>query len=179
MPGYSFPSPSSLLPSSGPKWSHIHFVIWCHGMSYERLSKGPRFLPFFRPLPVSLLFQLHCRGGYFIHVTWRSHNGTKIKWKKKNLFRFQGQLYVLVFFLKPLQAFQIPHLVKTYYCSDTDWIALLNLNHFLVSWDLIKKTITAFIIKILWRSGYTCDNWDASLICNHNVWSTVSNIQTT
>lgn len=63
-----------------PKWSHVHFVIWRHGMSYENLSKGPRFLTFLHPLPVSLLFQLHCRGGHFIHVTWRSHNGTKIKW---------------------------------------------------------------------------------------------------
>ncbi len=48
-----------------PKWSHIHFVIWCHGMSYESLSKGRDSCHFSVP---SLLFQLHCRGGCFIHV---------------------------------------------------------------------------------------------------------------
>lgn len=86
----SFLSPSSLLPSSGPN-KVIYFLLY-DAMEWvmSACQKGPRFLPFFRPLPVSLLFQLHCRGGRFIHVTWRSHNGTKIKCQK-NLFRCQGQ----------------------------------------------------------------------------------------
>lgn len=48
-------------------------------------------------------------------------------------------------------------LVKSHYSSDSALIALLNLNHFLVSWDLIKKTITALGIKVLRWSGHTCD----------------------
>lgn len=126
------------FPFLRPKWSHTHFVIWLHGVSYESLSNGPRFQPFFRPLPVSLLFQLHCRGGRFVRVTRRSAEKICLEAEASSESRFS-------------------FLVKSHYSSDSALIALLNLNHFLVSWDLIKKTITALGIKVLRWSGHTCD----------------------
>lgn len=163
MPGCSFPSPSSLLPSSGP--NEVMYILLYDAMEWvmRTCQKGRDSCHFCIPYRFPCSFSSTAG----VDTSFMSR-GARIMAQKSNEQQQQQKsiqiprpVVCVSFLLKPLQAFQITHLVKTYYCSDTDLIVLLNLNHFLVSWDLIKKTITALNIKMLWRSGYTCDSWDA------------------